>query len=229
MLNQLKVRIQPIMDQIKTKYKKFRTGVIDEGQIRYLYEETDPEVLITNLPHEQRASALFRPYEKGTDDHGEPGLVEQATDKFFYNLEIVTIEKRLSNGYYKRPKDFLADIKKIAKDAKAIGDADRLLKANELQANVEVDIGTFEYEAPAFVAECEAVYLREVRREKEMIEKARQKAADEGRQPDPILSNVPPCDPEASTEQSTGPIVLGAGPHKRDFASPCDTARSFGA
>lgn len=208
-LNVLKLRIQPIMEQIRIKFKRFRTGVVDENQIRYLYEEEDPNIVSTDLPQEDRQLALFRPFEKGTDDHGEPGLVDQASGKFFYNMEIVTIEKRLSNGYYKRPKDFLVDIKKLTKDAKAIGDADRLLKANELQANVEVDIGVIETSDPGLAAECEAVFIRELKRETEKVEKARQAAAAEGRQPDPIISNVPPGDAGISTEDSAGAIVLG--------------------
>ena len=208
-LNYLKLRIQPIMDQIRGKYKKFRTGVIDESQIRYLYEEEDPSLVSTDLPHEQRLAATFRPYEKGVNDRGEPGLIEQASGKFFYNLETVTIEKRLSNGYYKRPKDFLADIKKLTKDAKAIGDVDRLLKANELQANVEVDIGNFDTTEPGLAVECEAVYQRELQREKELSEKAKREAAAEGRPPLQIVSNVPPMNSEVSTEPSLGAIVLG--------------------
>lgn len=207
-LNILKLRIQPIMDQMK-KFKKFRTGVIDESQIRYLYEEEDPSIVTTDLPQEERQVALFRPFEKGKDDHGEPGLVDQASGKFFYNMEIVTIEKRLSNGYYKRPRDYLADVKKMTKDAKAIGDVDRLLKANELQANVEVDIGMIETTDPALWNECEAVYIRERQREEEKMEKARQAAIAEGRQPETIISNLPPPDAGISTEQSSGPIVLG--------------------
>ncbi|MCJ1478476.1 hypothetical protein MMC13_007156 [Lambiella insularis] len=208
-LNILKLRIQPIMEQIRLKFKKFRTGVIDESQIRYLYDEEDPNIVSTDLPPEDRQLALFRPFEKGTDDHGEPGLVDQASGKFFYNMEIVTIEKRLSNGYYKRPRDFLVDIKKMTKDAKAVGDADRLLKANELQANVEVDIGMIETSDPGLAAECEAVYIRELKRETEKAEKIAQAAAAEGRQPAPIISNVPPGDVGTSTENSAGAIMLG--------------------
>ncbi|KAL9613520.1 MAG: hypothetical protein Q9167_001962 [Letrouitia subvulpina] len=199
-LNLLKLRIQPIMDQIRVKYKKFRTGVIDESQLWYLYEEEDPSILTSDLPLEQRHIDYPRPFEKGTDDHGEPGLVETATRKFFYNMEIVTIEKRLSNGYYKRPKDFLSDIKKLTKDAKAIGDQDRLLKANELQANVEVDLGYIEMGEPGLVAELEQVYIREVQRDKE-------RAAEEtNRTHDQVLELMPaaPVAPEPS-----GPIVLG--------------------
>ena len=195
------------MDQIKQKFKKFRTGVIDESQIRYLYDEEDPATVSTDLPHELRQQAHFRPYETGTDDHGTPGLVEVASGKFYYNLEIVTIEKRLSNGYYKRPRDFLADIKKLTKDAKTMDDQERLLKANELQANVEVDMGFIETTEPGLAAECEHVYAREAKREKEKMEKARHAAEAEGRAVPPIISNVPPQD--SGTTVSTGPIVLG--------------------
>ena len=168
-LNVLKVRIQPIMEQIKLKYKKFRAGVIDENAIRYLFDEDDPQIVTSDLPHHVRAQAMFRPYEKSADEHGEPGLRESASGKFFYNLEIVTIEKRLANGYYKRPKDFLGDIKKLTKDARTLGDLDRLIKAQELQTNVEVDIATIELETPAFAAECEALYQRELQRQKNKV------------------------------------------------------------
>lgn len=209
-LNLLKLRIQPIMDQIKLRYKKFRTGVIDENQIRYLYEEEDPNIITTDLPPEERQSDPSRPFEKAADDHGEPGLINPASGKFFYNMEIVTIEKRLSNGYYKRPKDFASDIKKLAKDAKAIDDQDRLIKANELQANVEVDMENIAVQEPWLTAELENVYARETKREREMVEKAKRLAAVEGQELAIFTPNVPPGDTGTSaTDQSVGPIVLG--------------------
>lgn len=208
-LNLLKLRIQPIMDQVKQKFKKFRTGVIDESQIRYLYDDEDPDIVTSDLPPNLRQDDHFRPFEKKVDKKGEHGLLEVASGRFFYNMEIVTIEKRLSNGYYKRPKDFLSDIKKLTKDAKAIGDQERLLKANELQANVEVDMTLIEAEQPGMVAELEAVYARETKREKDMIEKSSQIATLMGRGLELVPSNVPPQDPGASTEQSSGPIILG--------------------
>ncbi|EEA22244.1 AAA family ATPase, putative [Talaromyces marneffei ATCC 18224] len=201
-LNLLKIRIQPIMDQIK-KYKRFRTGVIDDSQIRYLFEEDDPSILTSDLPPEQQT--VFRPFEKAEDKHGVPGLRETATGRFFYNLEIVTIEKRLSNGYYKRPKDFLADIKRIAKDARSLGDQERLLRANELLTNVEVDIGGIEQTDPVLVAECEAVYNREMEREKEALEHAKKKNPSSDMPPP--NSNVPHGNTDSSL--SSGPIVLG--------------------
>lgn len=209
LLNYLKLRIQPIMDQIKMKFKKFRTGVIDENQIRYLYDE-DEQVVHSDLSLEERRQEQYRPFEKRVDERGSPGLVETATGKFYYNLETVTIEKRLSNGYYKRPKDFLSDIKKLTKDAKTIGDQERLLKANELQANVEVDMNGIEVADAGIIAELEAVYEREMRREKEMIEKAEKLAAAEGRRLELMPLNVShQGNAGLSTEQSSGPVVLG--------------------
>lgn len=209
-LNLLKLRIQPIMDQIKLRYKKFRTGVVDESQIGYLYDEEDPTIVSTDLPLEERGMDPARPYEKAIDDHGEPGLTHIQSGKFFYNLEIVTIEKRLSNGYYKRPRDFASDIKKLAKDAKAVDDQDRLIKANELLANVEVDMENIGMQEPWLVAELENVYAREVKREKDMIEKAKRLAVADGQKLNALPSNVPPGNiGESSTDQSIGPVVLG--------------------
>ncbi|KIW92116.1 uncharacterized protein Z519_07100 [Cladophialophora bantiana CBS 173.52] len=213
-LNMLKIRLQPIMDQIRTKYKKFRTGVIDESHIRYLYDEADPGTVTSDLHTEILARASYRPFEIGKDAHGVPGLIDQANGNFYYNLDTVTIEKRLSNGYYKRPKDFLADIKRLAKDAKAIGDEDRLLKANELLANVEVDIGSLEVNEPALTAECERVYQRELEREREALEKAEQNKMP----PPPNVTNVAQAS-GTTTTNDTGPILLGEPMHRRnDFA-----------
>ena len=190
-LNVLKLRIQPIMEQIKLKYKKFRAGVVDDNAIRYLFEEEDPQIVTSDLPHHIRAQAMFRPYEKSTDEHGEPGLRESASGKFYYNLEIVTIEKRLANGYYKRPKDFLADIKKLTKDARTLGDQDRQIKAQELQTNVEVDMASIELDAPLFAAECEALYQREMQRQKRSAREASD-SRHEGHPRDALQAAQPP-------------------------------------
>lgn len=223
-LNLLKIRIQPIMDQIK-KYKRFRAGVIEENQIRYLWEEEDPNIVTSDLPPEQQTT--FRPYEKAYDKHGVPGLREVVSNKFFYNMEIVTIEKRLSNGYYKRPNDFLADIKRLAKDARELGDQERLLRANELLSNVEVDISTIEQTEPAFVAECENVYARELAREKEAAERAR-RAAEEVEHEDtsrPVSGNVPHGNTESGP--SSGPVHLGEWAGARPVTPPRRSHVSF--
>ncbi|KAF2717614.1 AAA-domain-containing protein [Polychaeton citri CBS 116435] len=212
-LNLLKIAIQPVMDQIK-KYKKFRFPVVQENIIAYLYDEQNPDVLTTDLNEEQRQQQqLFRPYELDKDEKGVGGLREVASGKFYYNLDIVTIENRLSNGYYKRTKDFLGDMKRIAKDAKMAEDPDRTLKANEMLANVEVDMAMISQRDPALHAECENVYQRELKREEERKEKAVQVAGEEGRDvPRLMPANVPPPGANSKTTTETGfsgPVMLG--------------------
>lgn len=208
-LNVLKIQIQNVMDQIKLKYRKFRLPVIDDAQIGYLYDEQDPNVLSTDLDEAARQQqALFRPYEIDQDEKGVQGLREVATGKFYYNLQIVTIEQRLSNGYYKRPKDFLADIRRLAKDAQTSGDQDRTLKANEMLANVDVDMSGIETNMPALVAECEAVYEREQARERERVAKLRE-AQSRGENVPKIIPNVPPQHASKTTTETSGPVVLG--------------------
>ncbi|KAK5715630.1 TAT-binding protein-like protein 7, AAA ATPase [Elasticomyces elasticus] len=208
-LNMLKIHIQPVMDMLRNKHKKFRNPVIDDAIISYLYDEQNPEMITTDLTEEQRQQQqLFRPYELAKDAKGVPGLREAATDKFYYNLELVTIEKRLSNGYYKRPKDYLADIKRLAKDAQTSGDADRTLKANEMLANVDVDMAKLEQDYPALVSECYAVYERELERERERVQKMRE-AERKGETVPRIVPNVPPQNTSKTTTEASGPVVLG--------------------
>lgn len=205
----LKIHLQPVMDQIKNKYKKFRTPIIDESHILYLYDDQEPDFPVTDLTPEQiQEQALMRPYKLDKDKHGVPGLREIASGKFFYNLEIVIIEKRLSNGYYKRPSEFLGDIKRIAKDANTSGDAERTLKANEMLANVEVDMQFIESQHPALVAECEAVTARELAREREALEKANKAAAAQG-QGTTVPNLASDAAPHSLTTETTGPVMLG--------------------
>ncbi|KAK3674822.1 TAT-binding protein-like protein 7, AAA ATPase [Recurvomyces mirabilis] len=217
-LNMLKLHIQSVMDQIKLKYKKFRTPVIDDAAISYLYDEQNPDLITTDLNEEQKtAQRLFRPYELDKDEKGVPGLREVGTGKFYYNLEIVTIEKRLSNGYYKRPRDFLADIKRLAKDARVSGEQERTLKANEMLANVEVDMGTLEQMQPGLCGECEAVYEREVGRERERVGRVMGREVGGGVGGGGVpriglpsgVGNVPVVGASKTTTEDSGPVVLG--------------------
>ncbi|KAI9817975.1 MAG: hypothetical protein M1832_004496 [Thelocarpon impressellum] len=207
LLNLLKIRIQPIMDQIKLKYKRFRNGVIEEDQIKYLFDEQEASRTNTDLAPAQ----LFRPFEKAMDKEGVEGLLEVESQKFYYNLNIVAIEERLSNGFYKRPKDFAADIRRLAKDARVSGDRDRTIKANEMLANVEVDMATIE--SDPYLADCENVYQRELQRTKEKGERhAKELAAaadaESGSQIAPGLITAGPAN-SSSEQASTGPVQLG--------------------
>ncbi|KAG8526872.1 uncharacterized protein KY384_008301 [Bacidia gigantensis] len=206
-LNMLKTRIQPVMDMIKSRYRKFRLPVIDEKDLRYFLEEDDPDIVTSDLPRE----LANRPYEIAVDAKNQSGFKETSTGKFFYNIHVALIEQRLSNGYYARPKDYAAEVKKLTKDAEMIGDEERLLKANELFANVEVDMAQIEAENPYLIAELEHVAKRQAERQKAEIEKAKRKAAEEGRKLDFVVSNAPPpSDPQApSTGPSSGVIKTG--------------------
>lgn len=184
------------MDQIQKRYRKFRNPVIPRFEIEYLYDESDPQFIQPDLERP------VRPYEIDKDKNGVTGLRQTATGKFFYNLETTLIEERLSNGFYARPKDFLADIKTLAKDAKSIGDRDRTLKANELVANVEVDIAT--YEAMPVFADCENIYLRRLKEAREAEEKAKKRAAAAALDENDVFNPI-----ESDVASQSGPPILG--------------------
>jgi hypothetical protein len=201
-LNILKISIQPVMDHIQKKYRKFRTPAIPLAQIQYLIDEADPN-------HVRSDTVGFRPYEIDTDKDGVQGLRETASGKFFYNLETTTIEERLSNGFYARPRDFLHDIKTLAKDAKNGGDKDRLLRANELVANVEVDIAGIENNP--ILADCENIYKRQLQRTKEREEKER-KRTEENPFGGIVRTDLPEVEPSDPHQPS---LVLGEPVPKR--------------
>lgn len=208
-LNQLKILIQRPMDQIRQKYKKFRHGIIDERQFQYLFDEADPSIVTSDLPQDEQRLGQFRPYEKAKDERGEDGLIEVATGKFYYNLEIITIERRLANGYYMRPRDFTADIAKLTKDAKTFGDEDRFLKAKELQTNVQVDMDTIETTEPYLVSQLNDIWEREQQSKRKREEEAKKDAAEKERHRRLTPANAPSGDQEIDGDTSTnGPLLL---------------------
>ncbi|KAI9658483.1 MAG: hypothetical protein M1831_003921 [Alyxoria varia] len=213
-LNQLRIAINPIMSEMKKAYKRFRFPVIDENSIGYLFDEQDPTMVTTDIAEQDRPADGSRPFEFKNDSKGIRGIVETVTGKFFYNLDITTIEKRLVNGYYKRPKDYLADIERMAKDWITLGDEERALKAKELFNNVEVDMAWIEDTQPALTAACEETYARERQRSAQLKKQGQA----------PKLANVPP---RHSTTQSTGPVNLDngqPGSHQREPTSNGQTA-----
>ncbi|KAJ2906865.1 hypothetical protein MKZ38_010363 [Zalerion maritima] len=195
MLNYLKIQLQPIMDQVNRKYKKFRQPVIPFATLGYLFDEQDPNYVRPDV-----ANAIPRPYEIVADKDGSSILRESETGKTFHNLETTTIEERLSNGFYARPKDFLKDIRSLAKDAKNIGDRERTLKANELEANVEVDVGTIE--ANSRVYNWDALFARQLQRAKREEEKARKRKA--------MASVLGLAQSDVNNDSDAGPVTLGA-------------------
>lgn len=171
-LNVLKVHLQPIMEQIKRKYKVFRSPVIPHSQYQYLFNEADPNYVRPDV-----ADAPPRPYVPSKDANGTPGLLETATKKFYYNLDIVMIEERLAHGYYIDPHAYLRDVASLESDAKTLGDRALWLKANELLTNVKVDVGNVIDNFRQANVNWDAEWEREQYRQRELkrINKARKK------------------------------------------------------
>ncbi|TFB05890.1 Tat-binding-like protein [Trichoderma ghanense] len=197
LLNALKIQLQPIMDQINRRYKKFRQPVIPQNQIEYLFMEADPNYVRPDV-----AEGENRPFEIVKDKYGNDVLMHKESGKYYYNLETTTIEERLSNGFYARPKDFLFDIKALARDAKNIGDKERTLKANELLSNVEVDVASIE-SSTAHI-DWEALYQRQQQRAKEAAEKERKRKAMQS-----VLERVQSDLGGGNDSDSQGPLTLG--------------------
>ena len=207
-LMKLKTLIQPVMDQLKRHYRRFYKPILDESWYAYLLEEQNPDHFTTDLPpDQQQAEGVVRPWEYSKDAKGVDVLLHVESGNKYYNQDLGNIEKRLSNGYYKRPKDFLFDIKTLAKDAKTFGDAERTLKGNEMATNVEVDMEGIKQQHADLVKECEALYWRELARERKALEK-RNKALGESNEAAAEVAQVPPEQSLATTETS-GPILLG--------------------
>ncbi|KAI0167962.1 putative AAA family ATPase [Pestalotiopsis sp. NC0098] len=171
LLNYLKVHIQPIMEQINRKYKIFRQAPIPHSHYQYLFDEQDPNYVLPDVE-----GAIDRPYVIAKDKDGVQGLRETATGKFFYNIDVQTIEERLANGFYTKPSEFLRDIRALEKDAKASGDRLRILRASELLTNVEVDVSDIEKVRLPGVP-WDELYEAEKRRRAAKAEKARKKTA----------------------------------------------------
>ncbi|KAF2709633.1 AAA-domain-containing protein [Pleomassaria siparia CBS 279.74] len=207
-LNRLKICLQPIMEQLKRQYRKFHKPILEEHWYAYLLDEQDPNHFRTDLARDQQQEeGISRPWEMSKDAKGVDVLLHVESGNKYYNLDLTNIEKRLSNGYYKRPKDFLADIRTLAKDAKTFGDEERTIKTNEMLSNVEVDVAGIIASWPQLAKECEAVYARElVKQQKAKEARARALAAiqsvpTEGAKVPPQLS--------IETGDNSGPIILG--------------------
>ncbi|KAJ4343865.1 TAT-binding protein-like protein 7, AAA ATPase [Didymella glomerata] len=212
-LNKLKSLIQPIMDNLKKKHRRFFKPILEPSWWSYLLDEQNPNRITSDLDREQQeAEGMTRPWEASTDNKGVGVLLHIESGNKYYNLDLSQIEQRLSNGYYKRPKDFLFDIKTLAKDSKTFQDAERTLKANEMVANVEVDIDSWFTGTDAqygwLTKECDALYERELHRVKKAQEK-RKKAITDGEEVPPEVAPIPPEQSLTTTENTSGPIVLG--------------------
>lgn len=166
-LNVLKLKLQPIMDMIKKSYRSFHVPVIPPERLDYLYQDADPSFVSADV-------VQHRPYIVSKDKEGTDGLLEVDTGKFYYNLDTRVIEERISNGFYARPKDFYKDIKALVHDIKNTENRDKIVKANEMLSNVDVDVTGIENETGT--GTWEALFQRQVQRTVEEAERAKKRA-----------------------------------------------------
>ncbi|CCD23112.1 chromatin segregase YTA7 NDAI_0B00780 [Naumovozyma dairenensis CBS 421] len=150
--NILKIKLSGLMDLFKNRYKRFRKPPIDDALLIHLFE---PQPI--DDPNWQPA------YVKDNDM-----ILEVATGRRFFNMDLDIVEERLWNGYYSEPKQYLKDIELIYRDANTMGDRERIIKASEMFANAQM--GIEDISTPDFIAECKATKLRDLER-KELSQK----------------------------------------------------------
>ena len=144
--NMLKIKLSGLMDLFKSRYKRFRKPPIDDAFLVHLFE-----------PQQVTDPAWQPAYVKDKDM-----ILEVATGRKFYNMDLDIIEERLWNGYYSEPKQYLRDIEMIYVDANTIGDRERIIKASEMFANAQ--IGIEDISTPEFIEECKATHRRDLER-----------------------------------------------------------------
>lgn len=143
--NVLKIKLSGLMDLFKSRYKRFRKPPVDDAFLVHLFEpQTDPN---------------WQPaYVKDNDM-----ILEVASGRRFYNMDLDLIEERLWNGYYSEPKQYLKDIELIYRDATTTGDRERVIKASEMFANAQM--GIEEMSTADFIHDCKATRQRDLERQ----------------------------------------------------------------
>jgi hypothetical protein len=217
--NLFRMNLLPIIKEIKNGWRLFQKSVVGDKEIEYLLKEQDANYVTSDLSEEQRQQQqLLRPYEVGLDRHGIRGLQDTINNKFYYNLNTLIIDARVSTGAYKRPKDFLHDVRSILKDAKTFGAPDNILKANNMYGFAMAELNSIEIINPQLMADCEAVYQREQERARLEAEKSNANISK--------VQNLIPSVTESSMQ--TGPILLGESVHIRPELPPPITPQRTG-
>lgn len=150
--NKLKIKLSAIMDPIKNRYKKFKKPIIDSIFLYHLFQPMVP--------------AIPQAYERAENDM----ILEVATGKKYFNIDLDVIEERLWNGYYSEPKQFLSDIKMIHQDSLTSCDRERVVKSSEMLTNVQVYIDEISLDTQ-FLADCQGLRKRE-KEEQELLLKS---------------------------------------------------------
>lgn len=156
--NVLKLKLAGIMDLFKNRYKRFKKPVVDDALLSHLYDPAileDPTIMYEVL------------YEK-SEDATHPNMIKElATGRYFYNMDLDTIEERIWNGYYSEGKQFMKDIRMIVKDSITTGDRERILKANEMLTNAQFGIDDFNH--GEFAKACKALRERELLKQEKLL------------------------------------------------------------
>lgn len=156
--NILKIKLAGMLDLFKNRYKRFKKPIIDEGLLLHLF---DPSVLTNPLLSYEVA------YIK-SDDADHPNMIQElATGKYFYNMDLDTIEERVWNGYYSEATQFLKDVNMIVKDSKTSGDRDRILKAKEMFTNAQFAID--DINNADFAKACREMRERELKKQEKLL------------------------------------------------------------
>lgn len=88
--NMLKIKLSSIMDALRNRYKRFRKPMVDDYDLIHLFE---PQIA---------AAVANPPYTKTEDEM----ILDVASGKKYYNMDLDVIEERLWNGFYLEPKQF---------------------------------------------------------------------------------------------------------------------------
>ncbi|AOA63071.1 Histone gene expression regulation protein [Komagataella phaffii CBS 7435] len=157
--NMLKIKLSALMELFKQRYKRFRKPTIDDSYLVHLFHD-----YISNIHPEDQ------PYQRDGDM-----ILEVATGKKFYNMDLDVIEERIWNGFYSEPKQFLKDVEMIYRDAREFGERERLLKASEMFANAQV--GIEEIGDANFIKECKMMHARETERQRKYLQQSKNQLA----------------------------------------------------
>ncbi|KAF3904682.1 hypothetical protein ABW21_db0208431 [Orbilia brochopaga] len=155
---QLKVRLMPIIDMLKQKYKRFRRAFIPPERLEQLWvPPPNDEIVGSDIRPEPDVRMI-------KDAQGVDMILDVTRDVAFYNIDLEVIEERVFNGYYIKPSQFVQDIQHLAQDCHNSGDRAMALLGNEMKTNVEISIFDLEKEHPGLFSEWLGVYNRRMKK-----------------------------------------------------------------
>lgn len=202
--NQLKVKLSPIMDMFKNRYKRMKKPPVDDIYLVHLFETPIEGV------------TMEHPYVKTDDDM----ILEVASGKKYYNMDLDVIEERLWNGYYSEPRQFLGDVELLYLDSQTLGDRDRLMRASEMFAYAQVQID--EINDVEFLKACRDLHKRELALEREKLEEQKRQQDEQEQNPPPQIEFQATVDTDVVVENGVMEVsrVENADVSMQDASAP---------